>query len=85
MKSVEKIVEEVFGDQVKEPAHYQSESGLQCIEVIAAMGHMESFCIGNAVKYLWRAGKKSRDTYIQDLKKARQYIDMLIAHLEKKL
>jgi len=38
-----------------------------------------NFCKGNAIKYIWRAGEK--DDEIQDLKKARWYIDREIQRL----
>jgi hypothetical protein len=41
------------------------------------------FCLGNAVKYIWRAGLKS-ESPLEDLKKARWYIDREIARLEKR-
>lgn len=57
---------------VEHPKHYmQHPSGIECIEVVQ---HFE-FNIGNAIKYLWRAGLKDGNTYEQDLEKARQYID----------
>ncbi len=42
-----------------------------------------NFCLGNAVKYLWRAGLKSSDTHLEDLRKARWYLDREIARIEK--
>jgi len=39
------------------------------------------FCLGNAVKYIARAGKKG--AIVEDLKKARCYIDREIARIEK--
>ena len=64
-------------DPVQHPAHYTAHpSGVECITVTEHM----NFCIGNAVKYLWRAGMKG-DT-IEDLKKARWYIDREIGRLE---
>lgn len=66
-------------DGVNHPKHYtDSPSGIECIQVTE---HMD-FCIGNAVKYLWRAGKK--DDSVQDLKKAIWYINRKIALMEKK-
>ena len=41
------------------------------------------FCLANAVKYIWRAGLKS-ESPLEDLKKARWYIDREIARLEKR-
>ena len=41
------------------------------------------FHLGNSVKYISRAGKKSGQSLLQDLKKARWYIDRLIQKLEK--
>jgi len=59
------------------PDHYkQHPSGIECI-VIAE--HF-SFCIGNAIKYLWRAGAKSTCP-VEDLKKARWYLDREIQRL----
>lgn len=61
-------------DMVNHPPHYTSHpSGVECIEITEYM----SFCIGNAVKYLWRADEKGNA--IQDLEKARWYIDREIA------
>lgn len=56
-------------DPVESPRHYtEHPSGIECIEITEHMG----FCLGNAVKYIWRADLK--DDAIQDLKKARWYI-----------
>lgn len=61
------------------PAHYGgADSPYEAIKVIEAWGL--GFCLGNAVKYIARAGKK--DALVQDLKKARWYLDREIARLE---
>lgn len=66
-------------DPVNHPAHYTSHpSGVECIDVAEHYG----FCIGNAIKYLWRAGLKA--DAVEDLKKARWYLDREIANREKK-
>jgi len=63
---------------VNHPAHYNAHpSGIECIEIVEHFG----FCIGNAIKYLWRCGLK--DDEIQDLEKARWYIDREIARRKK--
>ncbi len=50
------------------PSHYKSHpSGVEAIEVCQ---HLD-FCLGNAVKYLWRAGKKG--DFVQDLEKSAWY------------
>lgn len=67
-------------DQVNHPAHYGGDT-VETIKVIRAWGL--GFSIGNAVKYLSRAGKKNPSKTIEDLKKARWYIDEEIATLEK--
>lgn len=62
------------------PPHYTAHpSGVECIVITEHMG----FCLGNAVKYIWRAGLKS-ESPLEDLKKARWYIDREIARLEKR-
>lgn len=58
-------------DPVNHPSHYCSHpSGVECITITRHMG----FCLGNAVKYLWRAGMKDSAPPIQDLEKAIWYI-----------
>ena len=52
------------------------------IEIIEDHGWGLHFCLGNAMKYLWRCQDKG--TMLQDLKKARWYIDRAIANLEAK-
>jgi len=63
-------------DPVHHPAHYTSHpSGVEAIVICEHHG----FCIGNAIKYLWRAGLKG--SAIEDLEKARWYIDRELARL----
>jgi len=67
-------------DPVNHPAHYTSDpSGVECIEIT----RHRNFNIGNAFKYLWRAGLKNEDTIIQDLRKAIFYIEDEIKRIEK--
>jgi hypothetical protein len=57
-------------DPVNRPQHYtEHPSGVECIQITEHM----NFCLGNAVKYIWRADLKH--DAIEDLKKARWYID----------
>jgi hypothetical protein len=59
------------------PPHYQAHpSGIECIQITEHM----NFCLGNAVKYIWRAGLKNNA--IEDLRKARWYIDREIARID---
>lgn len=65
-------------DPVNHPAHYNMHpSGVECITITEHM----SYTLGNAVKYIWRADLKG--DAIQDLKKARFYLDREIAKREK--
>lgn len=58
-------------DSVNHPKHYTDHpSGVECIQVTEHM----NFCLGNAVKYIWRAGLKG-DNAVEDLRKARWYLD----------
>jgi len=57
-------------DPVNHPAHYTSHpSGVECIQITRWM----NFNLGNAIKYIWRAGNKGNA--LEDLKKARWYLD----------
>lgn len=61
-------------DSVEHPAHYTGHpSGVECITVTEHMG----FCLGNAIKYIWRADLKA--DALEDLRKARWYLDREIA------
>lgn len=67
----------------REPvAHYASDDGIECIDVIKSRGWLEHFALGNVYKYLWRAGHKENNTKLGDLKKARTYLDFAIQELE---
>lgn len=60
------------------PKHYTSHpSGIECIQVTEHM----NFCRGNAIKYLWRCGEKG--DAIEDLEKAKWYIEREIERLRK--
>lgn len=77
----EKYLEAVKPDPVNRPAHYTS-GGIECIDAMqAAFGDeaVKDFCLCNAFKYLWRHRNKGG---LQDLKKARWYINRLIREME---
>ena len=64
---------------VEHPPHYKAHpSGVECIQITEHM----NFCLGNAIKYIWRAGVKSSDP-VEDLSKAVWYINREIAKIEK--
>ena len=68
-------------ESVDHPAHYGGDgNAYEAIRVIEAMGDGPAFCRGNAIKYLARYGKKG--TPLDDLKKARWYVDRLISQIE---
>jgi hypothetical protein len=65
-------------DVVNNPKHYTSHpSGVDCIQITEHM----SFNLGNALKYIWRCDLKKEA--IEDLRKARWYIDREIEKREK--
>jgi len=65
-------------DPVNHPVHYTSHpSGIESIEITRWM----SFNLGNATKYIWRADLKGNS--LQDLQKARFYIDDEIKKLDE--
>lgn len=65
-----------YHDSINHPSHYTSSQSkckcgesIECIQITEHMG----FCLGNAVKYIWRADLKN--DAIEDLKKAIWYIE----------
>ncbi|OAV06998.1 DUF3310 domain-containing protein [Moraxella catarrhalis] len=70
---------EATQDPVNHPSHYTSDpSGIECIQIT----RHRNFNIGNAIKYLWRAGLKDGNSDIQDLQKAVWYIQDEIERLQ---
>ena len=72
-----------MADMVNSPAHY-NQGKYECIEVMAETFGIEAtknFCLLNAFKYVWRAGDKNG---LEDLKKARFYLDYYISLEEGK-
>lgn len=69
---------------VSHPSHYQSETGLEVIDVIEAftfdLKGIEAVDTANVIKYICRWKNKNG---LQDLKKAAWYLDNLINHVEK--
>ena len=69
-----------MSNSVDHPSHYTKHpSGIECIEIIEHMG----FCLGNAIKYIWRADLKQNA--IEDLEKAAWYIEREIKLRKKGL
>ncbi|CAI1022252.1 DUF3310 domain-containing protein [Serratia ficaria] len=70
-------------DNVNHPSHY-TQAGIECIDAIAAATSgktgIEAVCVANVIKYLWRYELKNG---VEDVKKARWYIDRLISEMEK--
>jgi hypothetical protein len=65
-------------ERINHPRHYNAHpSGVECIEVAEHM----TFNLGNAVKYIWRAGLKPDASALEDLEKARWYLDREIARV----
>lgn len=70
------------GDAVAHPPHYTFGK----IEVISVIEDWKlGFHLGSAVKYIARAGKKDPTKLVEDLRKARWYLDRLIAEEERKI
>lgn len=74
-----------INDSVSHPSHY-TYGKIECIDFI--FDKDLNFALGNAIKYIVRAGHKASegmsddDKAIQDLEKAKQYIDFQIAHIK---
>ena len=76
-----------FMSRVNEVKHYNSHpSKIECVEVVKHF----TFCSGNVIKYIWRAGIKEEqgienlDKHIEDLEKAQYYLRQEISLLKNK-
>jgi hypothetical protein len=64
-------------DNVAHPKHYTShKSGVECISITEHM----TFCLGNAIKYIWRADLKGGN---EDLQKAIWYLERELKRRQK--
>ena len=67
-----------MSEKVNHPPHH-NQLPVECIDVVEYF----DFCIGSAIKYLWRAGLKDGETDLDDYRKAIWYIQRKITKLEK--
>lgn len=77
-KKIEELFEQDKVDVVNHPKHYKLPSGRESIEVMKEILTDEEFrgwCKGNALKYIFREGKK--DDAVQDIKKAGKFLEFL--------
>lgn len=66
---------------INHPSHYGGKDNPY--EAIKIIEHFKlGFCLGNVIKYILRAGKKDPLKHLEDLKKARWYLDREIQNLE---
>jgi hypothetical protein len=68
-------------EKVNNPEHYHPGT-YEAIKVINAWGL--GFCLGNVVKYLSRAGRKTGSSALEDLKKAAWYLNHEIQDMEER-
>lgn len=80
------ITSEENEDMINHPTHYASKAGIEVIDVIDAFTEdltgIEAVCTANVIKYICRWKKKNG---IEDLKKARWYLDHMIVMHEGEL
>ena len=71
-------------EQVNHPNHYGGKNNeYEAIKVIDAWEL--GFSLGNTIKYISRAGKKGKNKELEDLRKAKWYLEHHIKQLEKKI
>ena len=76
LEMVSLVKEDAMPDMVNHPPHYTAHpSGIECIQITE---HMD-FLTGNTFKYLWRAGYKAGNSKLEDLEKAKWYLERAIA------
>jgi hypothetical protein len=74
--------QQITGPKISHPAHYGGDTTYEAIKVIEAWSL--NFCLGNTLKYISRAGKKDPACFVEDLEKARWYLDREIANQKAK-
>lgn len=78
--NINKVLQETsVAEEIKKPVRYNKKGTLECWDVI--LDQEMNFLEGNILKYVWRYKEKNG---VEDLKKARVYLDKLISELEGK-
>jgi len=71
------------GDNINHPSHYTA-GKVECIDAIEAattgLEGIAAVCTANVIKYIWRWSRKNG---VEDLRKARWYLDKLIEEVER--
>ena len=72
-----------MADKVKQPPHYFR---FKIEPITFIMQNDIPYAEGNAIKYIcrWRWKHKTKEAQIEDLKKAKQYIDLILEHEDNK-
>ena len=76
----EEVADTEVVSNVNHPSHY-NQGGVECIDALDACGFGLDFCVGNAIKYLWRF--KDKDKPVEDLKKAQWYLNHALAKIHE--
>ena len=83
LKDAKVKMDENVPDMVNHPQHY-TQGGIECIDALkaATVGKrgIEAVCVANVIKYLWRYEEKNG---IEDIRKAKWYIERLLKELEE--
>ena len=72
---------ETVNDIINHPLHYVDGRKYEPIDVI--LDWDLGFCLGNTIKYISRAGRKNKDKKVEDLEKAKWYIDRAIKEFKR--
>jgi hypothetical protein len=73
------MISDMDYEEVDHPKHYNQIEGIECIDVIQHF----NFCLGSALKYIWRAGLKPGVDWEVDLRKAIWYLEREIQRRKK--
>lgn len=69
-----------MSEKINHPEHYGGDTVYEAIKVIEAWNL--DFCLGNTVKYISKAGKKNQSKIVEDLEKAKWYLERKISQLK---
>ena len=71
-------------NKINHPEYYNS-GQIEVIDYIEDQGWTRGFCLGNAIKYISRAGKKNPETEQEDLEKAIWYVQRYLDNIKDKI
>ena len=73
--------DKVINQEIDRPSHYDSKGGRDVIDIAEEFGFINNAYVFNIVKYCVRAGRKPGNSALQDILKAKAYLERYVKYI----